>query len=89
MDEIKIGQSGSLESNDLIVTVDLNYEEGLHIEIDSVVKEKFGKKIEKVTRETLDELNINNGHIKLVDKGALDFTIRARLKTAIKRAEGR
>lgn len=84
----KIGQAGSLESNDLLVTVDLSHEEDLIIEIDSIVKEKFGKQIEKVVNETLKEFSINSGHINIVDKGALDFTIRARLKTAIKRAEG-
>lgn len=89
MEEVKIGQAGSLESNDLIVTVNLNQRENLFIEIDSIVKEKFGKKIEEITRETLQELGVNGGHIKIVDKGALDFTIRARLKTAIRRAEGR
>lgn len=88
MEGAKIGQAGSLESNDLIVTVDLNQED-LCIEIESIVKEKFGKQIEKVIRETLQELGVNNGYIKIVDKGALDFTIRARLKTAIKRAERR
>ncbi len=89
MEEVKIGQAGSLESNDLIVTVDLNQKEDLCIEIESIVKEKFGKQIEKVTRETLQELGVNKGHVKIVDKGALDFTIRARLKTAVRRAEGR
>jgi citrate lyase subunit gamma (acyl carrier protein) len=89
MEEIKIGQAGSLESNDLIVTVDLNHKEDLCIEIESIVKEKFGKQIEKVVKETLQEFRISNGYVKIVDKGALDFTIRARLKTAIKRAERR
>lgn len=89
MEEVKIGQAGSLESNDLIVTVNLNQSEDLFIEIDSIVKEKFGKKIKEVTMETLQELGVNRGHIKIIDKGALDFTIRARLKTAIRRAEGR
>lgn len=89
MEEVKIGQAGSLESNDLIVTVDLNQKEDLCIEIESIVKEKFGKQIEKVTRETLKELGVNEGYIKIVDKGALDFTIKARLKTAVRRAEGR
>ncbi|WP_132996070.1 citrate lyase acyl carrier protein [Sporanaerobacter acetigenes] len=89
MEEIKTGQAGSLESNDLIVTVNLNEREDLCIEIESIVKEKFGKQIEKVVRETLKEFGVNNGYIKIVDKGALDFTIRARLKTAIKRAERR
>ncbi len=55
------------------------------IEIDSVVKEQFGKQIEKVALETLSSLNISNMHVYIKDKGALDYTIIARIKTAIKR----
>ncbi|MCC5909070.1 MAG: citrate lyase acyl carrier protein [Clostridiaceae bacterium] len=84
-----IGQAGSLESNDLMIMVDLNQKENLIIEIESIVKEKFGEQIEAVIKETLTENGVGNGYIKVVDKGALDFAIRARLKTAIKRAEGR
>ncbi|ABR49363.1 citrate lyase acyl carrier protein [Alkaliphilus metalliredigens QYMF] len=84
-----IGQTGSLESNDLMVIVDLNQSEDLTIEIESIVKEKFGEQIKAVVEQTLQENNIKNGYIKVADRGALDFAIRARLKTAIKRAEGR
>ena len=85
MEEVKIGQAGSLESNDLIVTVDLNQKEDLCIEIESIVK--FGKQIES-NKRNIKELGVNKGYIKIVDKGALDFTIKARLKTAVRRAEG-
>ncbi len=88
MDGTKIGQAGSLESNDLMVTVDLSERNDLEIEIESIVKKRFGKQIKKVTQETLQELGVNNGYVKIVDRGALDFAIRARLKTAVRRAKG-
>ncbi|AUD66103.1 citrate lyase acyl carrier protein [Tenericutes bacterium MZ-XQ] len=75
--------AGTYESNDCIVTVKKS--EGITIEIDSVVKEQFGKQIEKVALETLSSLNISNIHVYIKDKGALDYTIIARIKTAIKR----
>lgn len=75
--------AGTYESNDCIVTVKKS--EGITIEIDSVVKEQFGKQIEKVALETLSSLNISNIHVYIKDKGALDYTIIARITTAIKR----
>ncbi len=89
MENKGIGQAGSLESNDLIVTVNLMVGEELDIELESTVKEKFGKQILRVVKETLEEQEITKGHIKIVDKGALDFAVRARVKTAVKRAQGR
>lgn len=75
--------AGTYESNDCIVTVQKS--EGLTLEIDSVVKEQFGKQIEKVALETLSSLNVSNMHVYIKDKGALDYTIIARIQTAIKR----
>ncbi len=75
--------AGTYESNDCIVTVKKS--EGITIEIDSVVKEQFGEQIHKVALETLSSLNMSNIHLYIKDKGALDYTIIARIKTAIKR----
>ncbi len=80
---MKFAKAGSLESNDCLVTV---YEhKGRKIKIESIVYEQFGKAIEKVVFSVLDELNINDIFVDIIDKGALDYTIMARLKTAIKR----
>lgn len=89
MENQKIGHAGTLESNDVMITVDLSQKEKLEINIDSIVAPQFGNQIEKVVREILEEYNILTGTVQLIDKGALDFTIKARLKTAIRRANGR
>ncbi len=83
-----IGQAGSFESNDLMVTVDLSskYNSGLDLSIESSVKDQFGAQIEKTVKAVLEEYGVTDGKIELVDKGALDFTIRARVKTALSRA---
>ncbi len=75
--------AGTYESNDCMVTV--KKMEGITIEIDSVVKEQFGEQIHQVALETLSSLNISNIYLYIKDKGALDYTIIARIKTAIKR----
>ncbi|MCF7927027.1 MAG: citrate lyase acyl carrier protein [Candidatus Izimaplasma sp.] len=75
--------AGSYESNDCLITLEPAAE--LECIIHSVVKEQFGEQIELVLKQTLAGHNIT--HVKLVinDKGALDYTIKARLETAIRR----
>ncbi len=82
---MKIGVAGSLESNDALITVTEN--DKIEIEIESIVYDFFHEQIEKVIIETLNDLNAKNLKVVIRDKGALDYTIRARLITAIKRME--
>lgn len=77
-------KAGSLESNDILVM--LYPAEKIEINIESIVKKQFGKQIEAVIRETLKELEVNAAKVDVQDKGALDFTIKARIKTAIERS---
>lgn len=77
--------AGTVESNDILITVDKG-NNGIELDLDSSVKKQFGKQIEKVIRETVEEMNIKDINIKAVDKGALDYVIMSRVKTAIYRA---
>lgn len=82
---MKIGVCGSVESNDCMITV---YEsDKLEIEINSIVIDFYYDEILNVIKETLKELNINNVHVTCTDKGALNYTIKARLMCAIQRME--
>lgn len=83
---MKIGIAGSVESNDVLITVCEN--EKQEIIIKSIVDVFFHDQIENVIKETLNELNINNIKVICEDKGALDYTIKARLTTAITRMKG-
>lgn len=80
---MKIGLAGGIESNDCLMTV--TESDTLIIEIKSIVDKFFHDQIESVIRNTLKELNINNIKVICEDKGALDYTIKARLITAIER----
>ena len=82
---MKIGICGSLESNDVLITVKPSDKQ--EIVIKSVVYDFFHEQIEKVIKDTLKELNKENLSVHCEDKGALDYTIRARLITAINRME--
>ncbi len=83
---MKIGVAGSLESNDALVTVSEGV--GISVEIKSIVYDFFGEAIKKVVLDTLREKNIENLTVTVEDKGALDYTVRARLISAIARMEG-
>ena len=84
---MKVGMAGSFSSNDALITVSESDE--LVIKIDSIVDDFFHDQIDKVVRDTLKELNIKKIKVEVNDKGALDYTIRARLITAISRMEGK
>ena len=77
--------AGTLESSDVQVQV-LPFEEGLMIDVESSVMNQYGRQIKKTVAETLQRLAITNGHISVVDKGALDWTIPARGECAVFRS---
>lgn len=84
MDIIKTAKAGTFESNDIYIVIAPN--QGIKIEIESPVMAQFGDRIREVIEETLKINNVKNAYIKAQDKGALDFTIRARVETALNRA---
>lgn len=84
MEIVKAAKAGTFESNDIYIVITPN--EGIKIELESPVMEQFGDRMKKVIEETLKINNVNNVYIKAQDKGALDFTIKARVETALKRA---
>jgi len=81
---LKPSKAGTYESNDIYIMLFPQQEETL-IELESIVYETYGLQIKKVILETLSEYQVSHVLVKAIDKGALDFTIRARLITAIKR----
>ncbi len=75
--------AGSLESSDCLITI--SNSDTLDIIIESVVFEQFGDDIYEVITNTLKEHKIDKIKILCQDKGALDYTIKSRLETAILR----
>ena len=84
MDIRKKVQAGTMQSSDLMVFVEPA--ETLCIEIESTVKKQFEHLIRARVEKVLQRLQVSRGHIRLSDRGALDYAIEARLETAIKRA---
>ncbi|MEC0138913.1 citrate lyase acyl carrier protein [Paenibacillus macerans] len=78
--------AGTLESSDISIAVENNEGRGIEIELVSTVENQFGGQIRKVIRETLVGLGVKDVLVRANDKGALDCTIQARVKTAVGRA---
>lgn len=79
--------AGTLESSDCQVTVEEG-EGGIEFSLDSAVINQYGNQIRKVAYETLNNLGVDNVKLSIVDKGALDCTIRARIEAAVYRSVG-
>ena len=77
--------AGTLESSDCQVTVEPGNGK-VDFSLESAVIHQVGNQIKKVTLETLKDLGIDNVRISIVDKGALDCTIKARIEGAVFRA---
>lgn len=80
---VRPARAGSVESNDLLVII--SPADDLSIDISSEVSLQYGDDIKKVIEETLKKFGVEKAQIKIEDKGALDFTIRARVEAAILR----
>ncbi|MBQ3373810.1 MAG: citrate lyase acyl carrier protein [Anaerolineaceae bacterium] len=81
----KTAMAGTLESSDCLVTVEPGQGK-VELDLDSAVLHQFGKQIRKVIFETLDRLDVTDAKVTVVDKGALDCTIKARVECAVYRS---
>lgn len=77
--------AGTLESSDCQVTVEPG-DGKIDFTLESAVIHQYGNRIQKVVMETLKSLGIYNVRIMVVDKGALDCTIKARVEGAVFRS---
>jgi citrate lyase subunit gamma (acyl carrier protein) len=83
----KVGQAGTDSKSDIMVTIEpAGPGTGVDIELSSPVKYEFGSHIQSLVKDILKTYGIHDAKVVLIDKGALDFTISARVETAILRA---
>lgn len=87
MEILKPAVAGTLESSDLMVTVE-PAESGIELSLTSSVMNQYGRQIKKTVLETLDRLEVKTAKVTIVDKGALDCTIKARVECAVLRSVG-
>ena len=85
MNILNCAVAGTLESSDAQVTVE-PYSSGILLEISSSVMNQYGRQIRDTVLETLERLEVKNAIVTVVDKGALDCTLKARVECAVYRS---
>lgn len=83
---ITAGRFGNDIRSDCWVELTLKQSGGLLVELESKVESMYGDSIRELCKEVLTSLKIDNASLKMVDSGALPFTIAARIETAVRRA---
>ena len=86
MEIIKNASAGTLESSDAYVEIEPA--ESLSVELESRVQDQFGDSICVVVKEILAENGVEKANVRVIDRGALECVIRARVETAIIRGKG-
>ena len=84
MEILKSAAAGTLESSDCMVTVEPG--EGISLDLSSSVMNQYGRQIKAAVLETLDRLDVKNANVTVVDKGALECTLKARVECAVFRS---
>ena len=84
---VKQASAGTMESSDVYVEIEPG-EEGLAIQIESVVGKQFGENIAATVREVLADYDLADAKVRVFDRGALECVLRARVETAILRSGG-
>ncbi|MBS3985442.1 MAG: citrate lyase acyl carrier protein [Selenomonadales bacterium] len=82
----RYAQAGSLESGDVLVQVAPAVADNLAVNIKSKVGPRFASSMQASVRAVAALLGVTAASIEIVDSGALDFVLRARVTTALKRA---
>ena len=85
MEILKSAAAGTLESSDAMVTVEPG-DGGIELELSSSVMNQYGRQIKATVMETLDRLQVNNVRITVVDKAALDCSLKRRVECAVYRS---
>lgn len=84
---IRPASAGTLESSDAYVEIE-PWDQGIEIDLESVIKFQFGEAIEAAIRETLAKCGVERARLTVSDRGALDCVLRARVEAAVARGRG-
>lgn len=85
MDIQKPAIAGTVESSDALVSVEPG-DGKIELTLTSSVMNQYGRQIKETVLETLDRLGVSSVKINVVDKGALDCTLKARVECAVLRS---
>jgi citrate lyase subunit gamma (acyl carrier protein) len=77
---------GTPESGDALVRVSPG--DSLEVNVSTSVEAQYGDAVREVVARTLAESGLETGIVTVVDKGALDCTLQARVRAAVARGTG-
>ncbi len=77
--------AGTVESSDALVSVEPG-DGKVELTLTSSVMNQYGRQIRDTVLETLERLDVKSVKINVVDKGALDCTLKARVECAVFRS---
>ena len=83
---VRSASAGTMESSDVYVEIEPGTGK-LEVQLESVVQGQFGDAIRDVVCEVLSECGVESACVRVVDRGALDCVIRARVETAVMRGK--
>lgn len=83
---IKNAVAGTMESSDAYVEIEPA--QSLDIQLESVVQAQFGEQILSTVKDVLQQCGVEKACVRVVDRGALECVIRARVETAVLRGKG-
>ena len=87
MNVLKPAAAGTLESSDAQVMIEPG-DGKIDLSLQSSVMNQYGRQIKAAILETLERLEVTSAKITVVDKGALDCTLKARVECAVFRSCG-
>lgn len=82
----KLATAGTMESSDAYVEIEPGDGE-IQVTLESVVAQQFGNAIREVVMEVLQEQQVDSANVRVVDRGALECVLRARVETAVLRGK--
>lgn len=86
---IKAAQAGTVESCDVLVTITpADPGTGVKVELISPTMQQYGEHIKNLIEETVIFCGVQDAAVHANEKGAMDYTIAARVRTAVSRAIG-
>ena len=87
---LRSAQAGTLESADILIMIaPAEPGAGVQIELVTPTMQQYGAMIRQTIEKVLAANGIVDARVHANDKGALDYTIEARVQTAIDRAVGK
>ena len=87
---LRSAQAGTLESADILIMIaPAEPGAGVQIELVTPTMKQYGAMIRQAIEKVLAANGLVDARVHANDKGALDYTIEARMQTAIDRAVGK